>query len=277
MRMIFLQTILMAILQGVTEFLPVSSSGHLAFLNLLFTQFGFEEIEEQILLEIILHFASLFAILCYYWRHVFRMLLGNDMHLLKMLFIGTIPVGIVGILAKVFFESEFEQLLKSVQVTGAMMLVTSVLLLFAQKMSRRDPKEMHKLGLRRNLKTLSGLRAFGIGCVQALAVLPGLSRSGSTITAGLFSGLKRQDAGTFSFLLAIPAIGAAGGVELLKLLKDGVPESIGTLPLLASFIVCFIVSLISLSLLVRILRTRCLGYFAIYLIPVGILMLILAP
>ncbi len=273
--MLFLQMILMAILQGITEFLPISSSGHLAFLNLLFSKAGFNPLEEPVLLEIVLHFASLLAIVCFYWRHTFRMAIGKDMRLLKLLVVGTIPIGIVGLTVKIFFESEFERLLGSVQVTGAMMLVTAVLLIFAQKMSRRSPREMHELGLRRNLKTLSLIRAFGIGCVQAAAVLPGLSRSGSTITAGLFSGLKRQDAGTFSFLLAIPAIGAASAVEFLKILKDGVPESIGFLPLLVSFIVCFFVSLLSLSFLIRILRTRSLGYFAFYLVPVGILMLIL--
>lgn len=274
--MILLQMILMAILQGVTEFLPISSSGHLAFLNLLFSKAGLQPLEEQLLLGIVLHFASLLAIVCFYWRHVLRLVFGRDMRLLKLLVLGTIPIGIVGVTVKLFFDAEFERLLGNVQVTGAMMLVTAILLLFAQKMSRRAPKEMHQRGLRRNLKTLSGLQAFGIGCVQALAILPGLSRSGSTITAGLFSGLKRQDAGTFSFLLAIPAISAASGVEFLHILKNGVPESIGLLPLLVAFFVCFIVSLFSLVFLIRILRSRRLGFFAFYLVPVGILMLILA-
>ncbi|MCR5165241.1 MAG: undecaprenyl-diphosphate phosphatase [Thermoguttaceae bacterium] len=273
--MIYLQTIFMAILQGITEFLPVSSSGHMAFLNQIFARAGWGALEEPVTLEVLLHLASLMAILCYYWRPVLRMLMGNDWQLVKLLFFGTIPVGIVGILAKVFFEEEFDAILQNVQVTGAMMLVTAGLLILAQKLSRQDPKRMHEQKKRRNLKTLSPLRAFGIGCVQALAVLPGLSRSGSTITAGLQAGLTRQQAGSFSFLLAIPAIGAAGAVEVLKLLKNGVPSGVGVLPLSISFVVCFVVSLCSLALLVKILRTRCIGWFAVYLIPVGILMLVL--
>lgn len=271
--MIYLQTIFMAILQGITEFLPVSSSGHMAFLNQIFERVGWGSLEEPVTLEVLFHLASLMAILCYYWRPVLRMLMGNDWPLVKLLFFGTIPVGIVGVLAKVCFEEEFDAILLNVQVTGVMMLVTAGLLIFAQRLSRQDPKVMHEKKLRRNLKTLSPLRAFGIGCMQALAVLPGLSRSGSTITAGLWAGLTRQQAGTFSFLLAIPAIGAAGAAEVLKLLKNGTPSDVGLLPLVISFVVCFVVSFCALALLVRILRTRCIGWFAVYLIPVGILML----
>lgn len=273
--MIFLQLILMAVLQGITEFLPISSSGHMAFLNALFARAGWEVLEEPVMLEVLLHLASLLAILCYYWRSVLRMLLGNDRHLVKLLIVGTIPVGIVGILAKVCFEEEFDALLGSVKVTGAMMLVTAGLLIAAQQISHINPRLMHWHRLRRNLKTLSCLRAFGIGCVQALAVLPGLSRSGSTITAGLAAGMKRQDAGTFSFLLAIPAIGAAGLVEILKLFKEGGAGNVEFLPLAVAFLVCFLVSLCALSLLIRLLRMRCIGYFAFYLIPLGLIMLFL--
>lgn len=271
----YIQMILMAVLQGITEFLPVSSSGHLTLLNEIFTRTGMGRLEEPVTLTILLHFASLLAILFYYWRPVLRMAMGNDMRLLKLLIVGTIPVGVVGVTVKLFFDEAFETLCTSVQLTGAMMLLTAVLLILAQKMSRRDPHEMQKNGLRRNLKTLSYLRAFLIGCVQALAILPGLSRSGSTITAGLGAGLKRQDAGTFSFLLALPAVGAASMVEILKLFKDGPGDSLNLLPLAVAFAVCFIVSLLSLSLLVKILRTRCIGYFAFYLIPVGLILLFL--
>ncbi len=273
--MVYLQVILMAILQGLTEFLPVSSSGHLVFLNELFVRFGWGEIEEPLMLSILLHGASLLAIMCYYWRPLWRMLLGKDPYLLRLLIVGTIPVGIVGILVKVFFEAPFETVMSSVQITGLMMLLTAILLIFAQKLSMQNPHKLQKLGLRRNLKTLSWKRALAIGCVQALAVLPGLSRSGSTITAGLFAGLKRQDAGTFSFLLAVPAVGAASLVEILKLLKDGSAGNIGILPLGIGFIVCFIVSLFALTLLVRLLRSRSIGMFSFYLIPLGVILLLL--
>ncbi len=269
----YLQLILMAVLQGVTEFLPVSSSGHMAFLNALYVRVGWNPIEEQVTVEILLHLASLLAIMCYYWRPIHRMIIGNDNHLLKLILVGTVPVGIVGVLAKVFFETEFDALLQSVPLTGTMMIVTAFLLLLAHRLSAIHPRFMHMHKLRRNLKTLSYLRAFGIGCVQACAILPGLSRSGSTITAGLCTGLKRQDAGTFSFLLAIPAIGAAGLVEILHLFKEETAENIEFLPLFVAFVVCFIVSLCSLSLLVRLLRTRSIGWFAAYLIPMGILLL----
>lgn len=271
----YIQLIFMAVLQGVTEFLPISSSGHMAVLNAIYARVGWEPIEEQVMVEIFLHLASLLAILCYYWRPVLRMIMGNDNHLLKLILVGTIPVGIVGVAAKVFFNDAFDSLLQSVPLTGCMMIVTAFLLILAHRLSAIDPHFMHKNHLRRNLKTLSYLRAFGIGCIQACAVLPGLSRSGSTITAGLCTGMKRQDAGTFSFLLAIPAIGAAGMVEVLKLLKGGEMGNVEILPLLTAFLVCFLVSLFSLSLLVRLLRTRSIGWFAAYLIPVGLLLLLL--
>ncbi len=273
--MVYLQVILMAILQGLTEFLPVSSSGHLVLLNELFIRFGWGGFEEPLMLSVLLHCASLLAIICYYWRPLWRMALGKDPYLLRLLIVGTIPIGIVGGIVKIFFDAPFKAMMSNIQITGLMMLLTAVLLLCAQKLSTRNPHELQKLGLRWNLKTLSWKRALAIGCAQALAVLPGLSRSGTTITAGLFAGLKRQDAGTFSFLLAIPAVGAASLGEILKLLKDGSAGNVGILPLGIGFIICFIVSLFALALLVRLLRSRSIGIFSFYLIPLGVILLLL--
>ncbi|MDO4574699.1 MAG: undecaprenyl-diphosphate phosphatase [Planctomycetia bacterium] len=268
-----IQLILLAVIQGVTEFLPVSSSAHLVFLNDLLERAGFPELEEGLMVGVLLHLASLSAILCYYWRPVLRLLLGRDMPLLKRILVGSIPVGIVGIVVKVFFDDAFESLFGNVTAAAWMLLVTAIFLKAAQMLSVRDPHHFPKWW-RKNLKTLSYGRAFGIGCFQAVAVLPGISRSGSTITAGLFTGLKRNDAATFSFLLAIPAIGAAGLVEMLKLVKEGAGD-VSLVSLGIAFVVCFFVSFLSLHLLIKILRTRRIGIFAWYLVPLALGMLLL--
>lgn len=271
----FLQVLLLAVLQGVTEFLPVSSSGHLACLQHFMERWGAEPIQEPLMLGIVLHVASLFAILCYYWRPVLRMLRGKDWKLVKFIVVGTVPVGIIGILVKVFFDDYFETyLMGSVPFIGYMLIVTSGLLIAAQKVSQQDPHYMRERGWRKNLQTLGLWRALVIGTLQAVAILPGISRSGSTIAAGLFCGLKRNDAASFSFLLAIPAIGAAGLVECMKIVKEGT-GNVPFLHLAVGFVVCFVVSLVALNILNKILKRRRIGYFAYYLIPMGMLMILL--
>ena len=122
----FWQVILLALLQGVTEFLPVSSSGHLACLQHFMERWGAEPIQEPLMLGIVLHVASLFAILCYYWRPVLRMLRGKDWNLFRFIVVGTVPVGIIGILVKVFFDDYFEEnFIGNVPFIGYMLIVTS--------------------------------------------------------------------------------------------------------------------------------------------------------
>lgn len=270
-----LQILLLAILQGITEFLPISSSAHLVFLQEILEKCGLSAIEETYTLGIVLHLASLLAILCYYWRPLLRLALGRDIPLLKLIIIGSLPVAIVGFGVKLFLDEFFEEkIFTNVPLVASLLWVTAGILYVGQKISMQNPHDRKNRHWRKNLKTLTAWRALGIGLAQAVAILPGISRSGSTITAGLAFGLKRNDAATFSFLLAIPAIGGAGLVEILKVAKEGVGE-ISIFPLFLGFFVCFIVSLLSLHLLIRLLRMRQIGIFAWYLIPMGFFMFLL--
>ncbi|MDO4570092.1 MAG: undecaprenyl-diphosphate phosphatase [Planctomycetia bacterium] len=271
----FWQVIFLAIVQGVTEFLPVSSSGHLLLTQRLLECGGFPPLDEPLSLGILLHCASLFAILFYFWRPVLRMVRGEDNRLLALLVVGSVPVGIVGVCAKLFFDEFLEKnLFSNVSFAGLMLVLTGVLLVVAQKIIMLNPQYYKERNWRVNLKNISLFKAFCVGCVQALAILPGLSRSGSTITAGLLAGLKKNDAATFSFLLAIPAIAGAGLVECLKLSREGLGD-IPFFPLASGFVVCFVVSFASLVFLVQLVKKRRIGIFAWYLIPVGLLVFFL--
>ena len=262
----FIHVILLAIVQGIAEFLPISSSAHLVFCGEILARLGFARLEEPLLVGVILHLASLLAILCYYWRPVARMAFGRDMRLVGLLVVATIPVGLVGVAVKVFFDEQFDAVFENAHMAGAMLLVTAGLLLLAHFLSHREANS--------NLKTMSVVGAFFVGIMQALAVFPGISRSGSTITGGLLTGLKRDQAATFSFLIAIPAILGAGAVEVLKLMKEGAGNiSMGAL--CVGFVLCFVISLLSLHLLVRLLKSHLLWVFVVYLVPVGILMMLI--
>ena len=264
-----LQLIILAIVQGVTEFLPVSSSGHLVAVGELLALYSRKIPEDQLMVNVLLHGGTLGSILVFYRREIVRILTTNR-QLIGPIIVGTIPVGVLGITIKKLLPPAAEQwvedaILVNPVMTGAMFLATAGLLIFA---ARRKPgeTELPQIGYR---------DALLIGIVQSFAILPGLSRSGSTIAAGLLLGLNRQAAATFSFLLAIPAIGGATLVEVLDLVKGDAATAAGPAMLnlsIATFI-AFVVGLCSLILLVRLVLAGKLQYFAYYLVPLGLAML----
>ena len=190
----FLQVVILAVVQGVAEFLPISSSGHLVAVEALLGKHT-----ESTELSVMLHFGTLLAILVFYRSRIVR-LLNEDRRVIPLLILGTIPAAVIGLYLKKYHEG----LLKDPLLTGFMLVITGYILMGLTKI-KPGKKEYTQLAI---------LPVMLIGIAQAFALLPGISRSGTTIVMGSLVGLKRQSAATFSFLLAIPAIG--GGPRFWK-------------------------------------------------------------
>ena len=250
------EIILLGILQGLTEFLPVSSSGHLVVVNAVFEALGSEPVKDLIEVSIVLHLGTLIAVLVFYRREIWR-LLGADRRVVPILIVGTIPAVVFGLLLKKGLPEKL--ILENPLVAGLMFPVTAAALLWA---SRRAAGET-------DYPQLTWQKSLAIGCMQAIAVLPGISRSGFTIAAGLGVGLNRQASATYAFLLAIPVIAGAGLLEGIDAVKEG---ATGTSPLNLAIgcFVSFAIGWVALKLLVRWVQQGRLAMFAYYLIPLGI-------
>ena len=266
-----LQVIVLAVVQGLTEFLPISSTAHLYLTSWLF---GWNT--ESLSFDIMLHLGTLVAVLLYFardWVQIiaqgFGVSAGHDKELeqnralLWLLAIGSIPIGIVGFL----FQKQVESTLRTPWVMGGMLIAIGVLMWFAENATRN----------RRDLGAINFPDSLSIGAAQALAVIPGCSRSGITISAGLFRDLTRESAARFSFLLSTPAIAAAAGKALWDTHKHG-----GGLHTLvnAEFLVGVAVSAatgcVVIAWFLRYLRGAGLRPFVYYRIAFGILVIALA-
>jgi undecaprenyl-diphosphatase len=208
-----LQAIILAIVQGLSEFLPISSSGHLILIPHLF---GWED--QGLAFDVALHIGTLVAVVAYFRRPLSAMTfawlsslkrreLTPDGRMAWCVILGTIPVGIVGLT----FAGLIEEHLRNPLFVAGTLTFFGILMWLADRLSTQS-KDEYSVGWR---------QAVIIGCAQALSLMPGTSRSGVTITAGLALGLTRSAAARFSFLLAVPGIAMAGGYELLKLLASG--------------------------------------------------------
>ena len=257
--MIWLEILVLAVVQGISEFLPISSSGHVMVGLELFDEFG-HPVAEKLTVNIVLHLGTLLAILVFYRRRI-RRLLGRDRRVIGLLLVGSLPAAAVGIVVKTtsFGALVEEHVLEKALVAGVMFPVTGLMLLWTAR---------HQTG-KRTCRELGYGGALLVGLFQAFAILPGISRSGATIVAGLGCGLRRDEAAAFSFLLAIPAIGGAGLLETVKLL--GQPAATVPLAALATgAVVSFAVGLASLWWLVRWLGQGRLHRFAWWVIPLGL-------
>ena len=216
--MTWFQVLILGIVQGATEFLPVSSSGHLVL-----TRFWLGWPDPGLVLDTILHLGTLAALLVYFWRDLLalaqaawlslrhRSLADPQARLAWALVVGTIP----GVLLGVLFDDLVEALFGAPQAVAGFLLVTALLLTFSERFGSQG----------RALESLSWRDAILIGLAQAAALAPGISRSGATIAAGLLLGLRRDAAARFSFLLAIPIVGGGGAYQLLKLLTTSAPPA----------------------------------------------------
>lgn len=246
---------ILAIVQGFTEFLPVSSSGHLVLVNLISGGASANDLAEVV---VVLHLGTLLSICVFYFARI-RKLFGQDRRVIALLAVGTVPAVVIGLPAKLFAESLFESPL----LTGCLLLATGGLLIYV---GRRKPAEGE-------YQKLSWVSAIWIGVAQALAIFPGLSRSGSTIAAGIGSNLSPQSAATFSFLLAIPAIAGGGLLESRKLFIGDATMTTSWTLLLTGAAVAFVVGLFSLWWLDGWLQKGRLHWFAWWCIPLGLVVI----
>ena len=248
---------LLGLVQGLTEFLPVSSSGHLAIAQHFLP--GFEQ--PGLLFDVLLHAATTLAVIIFFRKDIWKLLSCffrkdayalDDRHTFWMLVLGSIPTAIIGLSFKDFFEGLFENLL----VIGCMLLLTAVFLIVAEKV-RKDG---------RGLAQLNAKDALLVGIVQGFAIIPGISRSGSTIACLLLRGIDGESAARFSFLLALPAVGGA----MLLSLKDLDQVSGADLPAYGlGALVAFVSGLFAIRLLMDVVRRKRLVGFAIYCLLVG--------
>lgn len=253
-----LRAIILGVVQGIGEFLPISSSGHLVIVGDLLTnvfKMGSEQSQGQALLEnVVLHLGTLLSILIVYRREVWKLRLQPRVCL--NIVIASIPAGILGILFKDYFEVVFAK----PWIAGLCLFGTAGMLVLGQRLERSEyPYE-----------DLPPLRAFAIGLFQAVALLPGISRSGSTISGGLLNGLQRASAGAFSFLMAIPVIGGAALLEFKDVL-EGKLEIQNPVPLVVGAVTSFVVGWIALQWLVKLIAQGKLHWFAYYCAAVGTL------
>jgi undecaprenyl-diphosphatase len=261
--MSLLAVIIMAIVQGITEFLPVSSDGHLAVTNALMTTFGGKPAPDLLEVTLVLHLGTLASVLVFYRKELVR-LLFQDRRAIVPIIVATIPAVIVGLgIEKGLPDSMSKPLLESPLLAGFGFLISA----FALWWSARAPQgDMHYTDLPLGKATL-------IGILQSIAILPGVSRSGMTISGGLGAGLERGAAATFSFLMAVPVIAGAGLLKMLDLYKQGTTAT--PIPNLAvGFFVSMAVGLAALAVLIRFVQGGKLKLFVYYLVPLGIAVII---
>ena len=258
------EALILGLLQGLTEYLPVSSSGHLAIGSALF---GIEG-EETLAFTIVVHVATVFSTLVILWKEIdwifkglFKFQMNDETRYVINIIISMIPIGIVG----VFFKDEVEAIFSSgLLVVGCCLLLTAVLLTFSYYYKPRQKAEISKKD------------AFIIGLAQACAVLPGLSRSGSTIATGLLLGDDKAKLAQFSFLMVIPPILGEALLDGMKLMKgEAIAGDIPTLSLIIGFVAAFVSGCLACKWMINIVKKGKLVYFGIYCAIAGALTLIL--
>ena len=249
------EAVILGVVQGLTEFFPISSSGHLVLLQ---TLFGMKE--PQLAFDVFLHLGTLFSILIYFRRDILW-LFGKDRKTLAYIIVASIPTFIIGFT----FKDAVERFFGMPRIVGCMMLVTGALLIATSVYTRfKKPGADRKLGIWNSLM---------IGVSQGIAVIPGISRSGATIGTGILAGLNHHTAFRFSFLLVIPAI---LGATLLKAVKIG-SSLMGSeaVSFIAGGIAAMVVGLFAIDILLRMVKDNKLYLFGIYCIVAGSAVIIL--
>ena len=255
-----IEALVLGLIQGLTEYLPVSSSGHLAIGAAWFGMSG----EENLTFTVAVHVATVLSTLVILWKEVawifkglFQGRMNDETRYVMNILVSMIPVGIVG----VFFKDKVEEVFGSgLLVVGCMLLLTAALLAFSYY---AKPRQKEKISLR---------DAFIIGLAQAVAVMPGLSRSGSTIATGLLLGNKKERLAQFSFLMVIPPILGEALLDVMKAVKGGAEAAVGDISLSAltvGFIAAFLSGCLACKWMINIVKRGKLIYFAIYCAIVG--------
>ncbi len=272
----YLETVFLGILQGITEFLPISSSGHLViFETLLHIK------QPGVVFELAVHIGTLLSVIVVFYKDILALVAEffsflkdlftlrfkkafsgrkPDRKLMFLLIVASIPTAVIGLLLEDYFERFYSSLL----FVGIFLIITSILLYSTRSMKNG----------RKRMEQISYVDALVVGVAQGLAIAPGISRSGSTISTGLLKGFQQEAAARFSFLLSIPAI---GGAALLKI--GDFMEAIATTPnitstLLIGMVVSFISGIFALKFLLNLLKKGKLSVFAYYCFVVGVLTIV---
>lgn len=259
--MTYLQAAVLGMLQGLTEFLPVSSSGHLALAE------GFFGLEQaNLLFEVTVHLATLIAVVAYYGHDIYTIgrgaLFGSSekcfgiipRQWLGLLFLGSLPAAMIGL----GFKSELEASFMDHQTIAIRLLATGLLLFSTAVLVTRA-------------RRITVWQALLIGITQAAAILPGISRSGATISTALWLGVEREQAARFSFLLSIPAVGGAFLLQLSASISDGMlPARELWGPYLLGFLIALVVGYLAVSVLIRVLAKNGFAFFGIWCMAVGL-------
>ena len=259
--MSWLQALILGIVQGLTEFLPVSSSGHLEIGQALLGTSG----EENLTFAIVVHAATVLSTLVVLWREVAQLFRGTfttlqwnaEKNYVAKILVSMIPVFVVGM----FFKDQVEDFFgNGLLLVGICLLITAALLALSEWLQKRRQNVGHEVGYK---------DAIIIGLAQACAVLPGLSRSGTTIATGLLCGVKKESVAQFSFLMVlIPILGEAL-LDLLKLLKGEMVSDLGLVPALVGFVAAFATGCFACRFMIEIVRRQRLVWFALYCALLG--------
>ncbi|MGP1596367.1 MAG: undecaprenyl-diphosphate phosphatase [Prevotella denticola] len=275
--MTLLQTIIISIVEGLTEFLPVSSTGHMIITqNLMGVQQGDAFVHA---FTFIIQFGAILSVVCLYWRRFFHidhtpvpsyckspfLRMIHPVRFYWLLFVGVLPAVVIGMAAKK--SGLLDWLLDSVWVVAVMLVVGGVFMLFCDRIFNKGKEE----------NRVNEKRAFNIGLFQCLSVIPGTSRSMATIVGGMANGLTRRRAAEFSFFLAVPTMAGATLLDLLDLLKeDGSWATAHNLTMLAvGCIVSFVVALLAMKWFVNFLAKYGFRWFGWYRIIVGVVILVM--
>jgi undecaprenyl-diphosphatase len=248
-----LEAIILGIVQGITEWLPISSSGHLVLLQ------NFFNIQPPLIFDIMLHIGSLFVILIVFYKDIKKLILGvlkgdkKQIKLFLLLIVATIPIALIGF----FLNDLIKNIFNDLRTVGFSLIITS-LLLFSTKIKRKKRKL--------NIKN-----TFLIGIAQGLAILPGISRSGATISLGLIQGIEKKEIITLSFLMFIPAI---LGALLLEI--NNVSQINNITPLIIGTLTAIVTGFFSLRFLIKIIKKNKFHNFGYYCLGLGIIILSIA-
>ena len=266
-----LQALVLGIVQGLTEFLPISSSGHLILVPALL---GWDDpFLDSLTFSVMLHLGTLGALLVYFWREWVRLVpaglatirdrsfAGDPDRRLAWLIVATmLPAIVVGVLFDDFIEAN----VRTAGTVAVLLLIGAAILWVCDHLGGTD----------RRIADLTFPQAFGIGVAQAAALFPGVSRSGISISAGRLFGLERPDAAKFSFLMAAPIIAGAGAWEILKLVRDGSDVAIQAGPLIVGMIAAFVSGLLAIAFLLRWLASHPLDIFVWYRVALAAVVIV---
>ena len=263
-----LQAIILGLVQGVTEFIPISSSGHLILVPWLFNwHFLLDNPDLNKTFDVALHLGTFIAVLVYFWRDIRHLLAAffrslwrrraesTDERVAWLLLISTIPAGIVGVALENFIEDK----LGKPSLIAALMIVFGLVMWYVDRHAR----------LEREMTALTGRGALGIGVAQALALAPGVSRSGITMVTGMLLGLTREAAARYSFLLSVPVVGGAAFYKALKIAANGLPAGTAV-PFVVGIASATVSGFVAVWFMLAYLRRHSFAPFVIYRLVVGI-------